>query len=169
MLILPRFALDSHQIRTGFGQDSHTIRTRFGDKIRARFVRDSCKIRADSIRFLCTNYHSKQAAGVVSHAASGCTHLSYRWGQWARAAQSGAQRPTRSGIPPPPYGSQRRFKRPAVGAVARPARARAGLLLAWDLKYRSRPHHNRRGAAPGGHPGGWGSLRALSPSFLYVR
>ena len=24
--------------------------------------------------------------------------------------------------------------------VARPARARAGLLLAWDLKYRSRPH-----------------------------
>ena len=35
--------------------------------------------------------------------------------------------------------------------VARPARARAGLLLAWDLKYRSRPHHNRRGAAPGGH------------------
>ena len=39
--------------------------------------------------------------------------------------------------------------------VARPARARAGLLLAWDLKYRSRPHHNRRGAAPGGHPGGW--------------
>ena len=39
--------------------------------------------------------------------------------------------------------------------VARPARARAGLLLAWDLKYRSRPHHNRRGAAPGGHPEGW--------------
>ena len=41
--------------------------------------------------------------------------------------------------------------------VARPARARAGLLLAWDLKYRSRPHHNRRGAAPGGHPEGWGA------------
>ena len=42
--------------------------------------------------------------------------------------------------------------------VARPARARAGLLLAWDLKYRSRAHHNRRGAAPGGHTGGWGHV-----------
>ena len=40
--------------------------------------------------------------------------------------------------------------------------ARAGLLLAWDLKYRSRPHHNRRGAAPGGRPEGLGAYaRAL--------
>ena len=49
--------------------------------------------------------------------------------------------------------------------VARPARARAGLLLAWDLKYRSSPHHNRRGAAPGGHPGGWGACARAGPTY----
>ena len=49
--------------------------------------------------------------------------------------------------------------------VARPARARAGLLLAWDLKYRSRPHHNRRGAAPGGHPEGWRAYARANPIY----
>ena len=54
--------------------------------------------------------------------------------------------------------------------MARPARARAGLLLAWDLKYRSRPHHNRRGAAPGGHPEGWGAeLRKWSVAIVTLR
>ena len=98
--------------------------------------------------------HQNSTPTTCSHAASGRTPFLSIWtvalSSLKQCAKTYEIRHT-----PTPVRVTEALQAAVLEGVARPARARAGLLLAWDLKYRSRPHHNRRGAAPGGRPQGW--------------
>ena len=98
-----------------------------------------------STMMTCSTRTAPRRRALMPQAA---VRLSYRCRLWTVALSSLKQCAKTYEIrrTPTPVRVTEALQAAVLEGVARPARARAGLLLAWDLKCTC---HNRRGAAPG--------------------